>query len=503
MICPNCGKANPEIAKFCMECGTDFRHMNTCPSCHALVAADAKFCISCGTFLTASEAIVPFINNSKIGLKVKDSGRIVAPAKYDMIFGLHDGYFRFRNSNLYGFLDKNGHETIIAQYKAAQDFSEGLAAVQIDNGRWGFINKSNKLVIDAAYVSARDFHEGIAFVQKKYNENNLEHFNKLIGIDKEGKEVINLREGKIIHDFNEGIAVFRKTIFCCDQQLDGDYYKVTKEGKIINNRIGTFTKQEATAVHQKRIKQFGCTYPDPEYEEDVIWNPWECEPDNGFKAFNNFGPMQNGVQSAHITSYYDGVKDLNDLYSLVPFLDSAGYVDKDNKKLCPFKYFSVNNFHEGLAVVREIADYAPYYLTLIGGKYGYINERFEECIPMSFDSAGDFYEGLAVVGNIIGYNTPEHEDPIYRYGYINKSGRYSIEPKYWDAKEFNYGMAPVCEPDKLYGYINLKGDYVIKPQFEDAEPFKDGLAKIRLKAEGNASFGRPGLVDIFGNILIG
>jgi hypothetical protein len=38
----------------------------------------------------------------------------------------------------YGFKDDKGEEVIALRFQRAEDFSEGLAAVQV-NGRWGFI----------------------------------------------------------------------------------------------------------------------------------------------------------------------------------------------------------------------------------------------------------------------------------------------------------------------------------------------------------------------------
>ena len=47
MTCLGCGHANPERAKFCLECGTAFAAR--CPSCGTELPAAAKFCLECGT----------------------------------------------------------------------------------------------------------------------------------------------------------------------------------------------------------------------------------------------------------------------------------------------------------------------------------------------------------------------------------------------------------------------------------------------------------------------
>ncbi|HEY8640649.1 MAG TPA: adenylate/guanylate cyclase domain-containing protein, partial [Solirubrobacterales bacterium] len=52
--CPSCGAENPERARFCMSCGTQFAPH--CPSCGAENPPGAKFCIECGTALATADA---------------------------------------------------------------------------------------------------------------------------------------------------------------------------------------------------------------------------------------------------------------------------------------------------------------------------------------------------------------------------------------------------------------------------------------------------------------
>jgi class 3 adenylate cyclase/tetratricopeptide (TPR) repeat protein len=58
MNCPKCGTANPEGAKFCMECGAS--STQTCPHCASSLPAGAKFCFNCGhQMATAAPAASP------------------------------------------------------------------------------------------------------------------------------------------------------------------------------------------------------------------------------------------------------------------------------------------------------------------------------------------------------------------------------------------------------------------------------------------------------------
>lgn len=63
----------------------------------------------------------------------------------------------------FGYIDKSGKLTINPQFDDAHDFSEGLAAVEI-NGKWGYIDKTGKFVINPTFDIADDFSGGLAKV---------------------------------------------------------------------------------------------------------------------------------------------------------------------------------------------------------------------------------------------------------------------------------------------------------------------------------------------------
>jgi hypothetical protein len=69
-------------------------------------------------------------------------------------------------SNKYGYINKKLQLVIPVSFKKARPFSEGLAAVQNDDGNWGFINTSGKLVIPFTYTrEASRFMSGRARVE--------------------------------------------------------------------------------------------------------------------------------------------------------------------------------------------------------------------------------------------------------------------------------------------------------------------------------------------------
>ncbi|WP_044262966.1 WG repeat-containing protein [Bacteroides timonensis] len=87
---------------------------------------------------------------------------------------------------LWGFRDAKGKAVVVPQFLEAHDFSEGMAAVQIqtDGGakKWGYIDKAGTFVIQPNYSNEPgDFNNGLSFVINKEN--------KYFYIDKSGKIV--------------------------------------------------------------------------------------------------------------------------------------------------------------------------------------------------------------------------------------------------------------------------------------------------------------------------
>ena len=54
MQCPNCQTENPELKKFCRECGTKLT--SSCPQCDVEVIPGDKFCGECGFNLRKQES---------------------------------------------------------------------------------------------------------------------------------------------------------------------------------------------------------------------------------------------------------------------------------------------------------------------------------------------------------------------------------------------------------------------------------------------------------------
>lgn len=226
-------------------------------------------------------------NSNKIGY-IDRKGKIVIPIHYDdgtnfyegkafvvqpesyplcidkngnTLFSLKDAKYAFGFSNgmakiavedeygalKYGFVNEKGEMVIVAQYDAARSFSDGFAAVKIDE-KWGFINKKGEIIIMPHFDHVRDFHNGLArftngekwgFVDKNGNYAINPHFEwcedfnneyalvqeggKYGYVDKKGKYTI-IPQFEWSSDFHNGLAQFK---------LNDKYGYINKSGQMV------------------------------------------------------------------------------------------------------------------------------------------------------------------------------------------------------------------------------------------------------------------------------
>ena len=78
----------------------------------------------------------------------------------------------------WGFIDKTGNYIVKPQFDDASPFSEGLAAVKVDNyasglAKWGYIDKTGKYVVGPRFDIAGPFSDGLAEIGLAASEPDL------------------------------------------------------------------------------------------------------------------------------------------------------------------------------------------------------------------------------------------------------------------------------------------------------------------------------------------
>ena len=341
---------------------------------------------------------------------------------------------------------KTGEVVIPFKYDNALNFSEGLAAVEL-NGKWGFINKSGKEVIPLKYDSIRSFSEGFAAVKLS---------DKWGYINKSGKEVIPLKYD-YVENFSKGLA---------EVVLNGITIKINKSDKNVT-----------PSIYGRRSK----------YGNVLEFNEGLAPVMSLFKwgYINKSGKEVTPLKYDHALGFSEGL-------AAVEINNKWGYVNKSGKEVIPLKYYYAGGFSEGLAIV------------LLNGKWGYINKSGKEVIPLKYDRTEDFRKGLASVelngkwGYVnksgkevipVKYDTVSYSEEGLvkvvlngKWGYINKSGKVVIPLKYGYASDFSEGLAMVGLNDKR-GYVNKSGKVVIRLKYDAAGDFREGLAPVELNGK--------------------
>ena len=119
-------------------------------------------------------------NNGKVGM-LKANGEDFIPVKYDSLGMYSDNMLVAKVGDKYGFLNEEGKETVPFVYSQAHDYSEGLAAVVDEHGKFLFIDKLGNVAIKPKkYDRVDDFQNGTCKVYRK---------DKVWEIDREGKKV--------------------------------------------------------------------------------------------------------------------------------------------------------------------------------------------------------------------------------------------------------------------------------------------------------------------------
>lgn len=328
-----------------------------------------------------------------------------------------------------GYINRKGEVVIQPQFSSRiHFFSEGLAAVCIESGKCGYIDQTGKYVINPQFESVSDFSEGLAAVVVE---------NKTGYIDKTGKIIINPQfdmDGKgpggmaqmLLCAFSEGLASVR---------IGGKYGYIDKSGKIIINPQFeyAFPFSEGLAAVSMGNK-FG--YVDKEGKISI--NP----------QFDGATPFINGLAVVAVDKKY-GYIDKAGKYVVNPQFDFAlsfsddglacvgvgefnldnggkyGFIDKDGNYVInpqfegrtiggphseifflPKFRFKTLHFSEGLASI------------MIGGvsgnasKMGYVDKTGKIVINPQFRGAYSFWGGLALV---------ETESGM---AYIDKEGKF-------------------------------------------------------------------------------
>lgn len=107
--------------------------------------------------------LIPAKMNGKWGYLNKKN-EVVIDFQFDFAGVFYDELARVQVNGRYGFINQQGEMVIPPRFMAAEDFTEGLAAVSEDNRKYGYIDFAGRWVIPAKYDAAFPVQLGQAWV---------------------------------------------------------------------------------------------------------------------------------------------------------------------------------------------------------------------------------------------------------------------------------------------------------------------------------------------------
>ena len=348
------------------------------------------------------------------------------------------------------------------KYDAATDFSEGLAAVKVNN-KWGFIDTTGKMVITPQFNPWQaqfkaHFSDGLVAVNMVSAKVSGKETDNPAGArwgfaDKTGKIVISPKyEGDyyLPPHFSNGLAI-----------IGGTFLGTTVATFGVHNKFGYINKAGAFVIPQKFDEAY-------DFYEDLA----------SVKIGEKYGFIDRTGKIV-IDAVYDSPSYFKDGLAIVELNGLSFVIDKKNKRVLTKGFKGLSTFNEGLARFEE------------NDKIGFIDINGNVVIKPVLDFGSQqsqrlmyFSEGLCVFED--GSSAPRDKYGNFRgkFGYVNKTGKEIIPARYDYAGPFKNGLAIVSQSGN-YGYINKSGKFVIQPIFANAGYFVDGIARV----SGGTTFG--------------
>lgn len=260
----------------------------------------------------------------------------------------HDANFK------YGFIDESGEIVVDLKYDEVEQFSEGLAAVRINN-TWGYIDRNGQTAISFRFAHASGFHCGLARVCAfKDSAANVSTTSKYeCGfVDKTGKIVIKARD-LAFSDFAEGLAVARAA--------DGKFGYIDTEGQMVIPPTFYSAGNFSEGLAEVTFSSDSAGYIDKN-GQTVIKGMGDGAFSWGralIRKLIKIPPYTYGVRYVYINregrtvieEKFGKAEDFSEGLAAVSFDDGTdGYIDTDGRKIIgPF--YDAEAFHNGLALV--------------------------------------------------------------------------------------------------------------------------------------------------------
>jgi hypothetical protein len=342
-------------------------------------------------------------------------------------------------------------------FDSCEDFSEGLAAVEIAE-KWGYIDISGEIVIEPQFQQACDFEHGLAQIQD-ITTDKYAFINKI---------------GELVTDYYDHLGFFGDG-FVCAQNTDSETFSFLNE----NGEVA-FTRNYSDSDLNK-------------FTLDEISSSWHTScgmEDVGLRLIDDDFYSRDNLA---FCKFYDG------LCQFVERTDNGtkiGFFDKSGSITIPAEFDFVSRFCDGIAFYsngKNIYDCKSGILTTAG-------ERIE---------IGDFIWAVCLDKscNLFPVRANKRDgkpNANGKYGFVDRSGKFVTAPQFDIAHPPVNGMASVFNGYKI-GFVNEDGEYVIPAQHDidrcRTHNFDEyGLGVVAKFGEFDNS--KYGVIDKAGNVVV-
>lgn len=429
-------------------------------------------------------------NNGKVGM-LKANGEDFIPVKYDSLGMYSDNMLVAKVGDKYGFLNEEGKETVPFVYSQAHNYSEGLAAVVNENGKYLFIDKLGNVAIKPKeYDRVDKFTNGTCKVYRKDKFWEIDREGKKVKDSKKKVEVGNVDENKSNDDMyvenSENVSdtntVYDKdlastpTVISTSQpnniQLSQNFSSnISKYDAVLGNfsdGLLPVTKNKKLGyINSEGEEVIPCTkkyYIEPGMDDGIVKygsfhdglaQVYSFEGESGAIEFQGAKNIKIGYMNklgeTVIPAIYDYADDFSEGKAYVRSNDFQGFIDTTGKRLFQCKQ-SPNDmfFSDGLVLIFDYDD----------GKYIFYNSEGKIALEIPTDKYFElhgFHDGLAYYEKI-----NNETGDIGEKGFIDKSGKeVLVLSEFYMVNDFSEGLASVSKDGEMYGFINTKGDLVI------------------------------------------
>lgn len=390
------------------------------------------------------------------------NGDIIVPFNYDEFEykpKYSDGLLRAKVGEKWGYVDKKGQLIIPAIYDYAKEFSEGLAVVKFDSGKYAVIDTEGNRLTPAKYWSASSFKDGYSKVEVK-----LEDGDKVYGvIDHNGKYIIKPRFDYIDDCFSNPY------VNEWGQQIGAGRSLASVKNQ--NEKYGLVNTDDCLVCDcvYDRISFLDCGY-------------WKTKLDGKEGLVNPQGktvaePIYDEVKEFSYQCVNGYVLSVDNKFFIVYNGNKKGLINHDGILIIPMEYDDISHASESVAIVKLKNRYGLYSTTgekLTDTDFLEINTITDSNL-LRLETDKEYWiankEGCILSK---GYNTVNNKasngsilfKANKKIGVMDIDGNVitTLDLKY--VQKFSYGYAIVENESNQYGLIDEKGNYAIAPKYD-------------------------------------